>query len=162
MNTEKTSKILSIRSENAEKTEFIGGLIGRQLKGGEVILLNSDLGGGKTTFVRGLVDGMGSKDKVTSPSFKISNTYQANGLVINHFDFYRLQDPGLLVYELSDSFDDKNIVTIIEWSDIVQDVLPVNRLEIQIKTEGQDLREFEIQYNNSSEYMVNLLKEQTN
>lgn len=71
---------LEIVSTSSEDTERLGERLGSKLKGGEVIELVSDLGGGKTTFVRGLARGMGSTDHVSSPTFKISNVYSTEKL----------------------------------------------------------------------------------
>lgn len=102
------------------------------LKGGEVIELRSDLGGGKTTFARGLVRGAGSKDNVASPTFTLNRQYNAKSFKISHFDFYRLDDPGILSDQLAESLDNGDVV-VVEWADIVKDVLPDERLSIEIK-----------------------------
>jgi len=81
---------LRITSESPEATEQLAEAIGRRLTGGEVIELVSDLGGGKTTFVRGLARGLGSADVVSSPTFTVSKVYKADKLELHHFDFYRL------------------------------------------------------------------------
>lgn len=105
------------------------------LKGGEIIELASDLGGGKTTFVRGLARGMGSKDRVASPTFTISKVYDApeKQLSMHHFDFYRLHEPGLIAEELSEVLGDPRIVTVVEWADIITHVLPGERVAIKIE-----------------------------
>lgn len=92
----------------------------------------SDLGGGKTTFVRGLAAGVGSADKVSSPSFTLRNEYRAGDLMLYHFDFYRLHEPGILRDELAELLHDPQAVLTIEWADIVQDVLPANRLTVTL------------------------------
>ena len=66
---------LKLSSNNAEQTELIAVAIGKRLRGGEMIELVSDLGGGKTTFTRGLARGAGSSDVVSSPTFTISKVY---------------------------------------------------------------------------------------
>lgn len=106
--------------------------IGRRLKGGEVIDLASDLGGGKTTFVRGLARGASSSDVVGSPTFTLSKVYKAARLTIHHFDFYRLQAAGIMRDELAELIGDPSSVVVVEWSDIMQDVLPERRLTITI------------------------------
>ena len=116
--------------------------IGRRLKGGEVIELVSDLGGGKTTFVRGLAKGMGSTDTVVSPSFTISREYKAGDKTMYHFDFYRLQDPGVVGNELAEVMGDPHAVVVVEWADIVGSVLPSRRLTIRIKSSGETARDF--------------------
>src|SRR3989344_5721785 len=93
-------------STSSAETENLASKIGRALKGGELIELVSDLGGGKTTFVRGLAKGMGSRDHVSSPTFTICNTYKVKSKSSHaaqelwHFDFYRLHEAGLIEHEL--------------------------------------------------------------
>ncbi|HSW36851.1 MAG TPA: tRNA (adenosine(37)-N6)-threonylcarbamoyltransferase complex ATPase subunit type 1 TsaE [Candidatus Saccharimonadales bacterium] len=151
MNTDMTLKIVT--SSSAE-TERLAGQIGRRLRGGETIELISDLGGGKTTFVRGLARGFGSKDKVTSPSFTLSNEYKADDKTLFHFDFYRLQEPGIMSDELAEAVGDPKTVTVVEWADIVQKVLPDNRLTINIKATDEDLREFTLEYPENLKYLI--------
>lgn len=108
----------------------LGEQLGKLLRGGEIIELRSDLGGGKTTFVRGLARGAGSRDKVASPTFTLNRVYKARGFNIYHFDFYRLDAPGILADQLSEAMADKAVV-IVEWADIVSDILPAERLSIE-------------------------------
>ena len=129
--------------------------IGRNLKGGETIELRSDLGGGKTTLVRGLAKGAGSDDQVASPTFTISRVYDApDNIRINHFDFYRLQDPGLMQAELGESVSDPLSVTIVEWAGIVEDVLPSDRLVIEISSTGEYLRHFKLAAGESHAHLL--------
>jgi tRNA threonylcarbamoyladenosine biosynthesis protein TsaE len=106
--------------------------LGKQLSGGEVIELVSDLGGGKTTFTRGLVRGLGSSDRVASPTFTISKLYDAGNLEVHHFDFYRLSEPGIIADELAEVAGDPKTVVVVEWAEAVQHVLPKDRLTITI------------------------------
>jgi tRNA threonylcarbamoyladenosine biosynthesis protein TsaE len=124
---------------NSEGTSRLGELLGNSLTGGEVIELSADLGGGKTTFTQGLAKGLGSKDVVSSPSFTLSRIYKArDGIEIHHFDFYRLSDAGILKDQLAESLNDAKTVTVIEWSGIVKDVLPNERLAIELKPTAHD------------------------
>ena len=116
--------------------------IGRKLRGGEVIELASDLGGGKTAFVRGLAKGMGSSAQVHSPSFTLSNQYEAGELTLYHFDFYRLQEPGIMRGELAEVLEDPKAVVAVEWAGIVDSVLPPGRLTIRIKPTSETGRQF--------------------
>ncbi len=136
-----TSKECAITSSSPEETEKIAEGIGGQLRGGEVIELVSDLGGGKTTFVRGLARGVGSSDHVSSPTFKISNVYAADKLEIQHFDFYRLAEAGLIAHELEAGLHDPGVVVVVEWGDIVKYALPDNRLTVQFSQAGGDSRQ---------------------
>ena len=141
-------------SINSAGTEQLGVRLGLKLKGGEVIELVSDLGGGKTTFVRGLSRGAKSPDHVSSPTFKISNIYKAGHLELHHFDFYRLSDAGIIGNELAEVIEQPNTVTIIEWGAVIQDVLPKDRVTVNIKLTDANARLFEIKYPPSLAYMV--------
>lgn len=135
---------MQIESTSSVQTEQLAERLGRKLRGGEVIELVSDLGGGKTTFVRGLARGAGSSDKVSSPTFTLSNEYKAAELAIHHFDFYRLGEAGIMQEEVAEILGDPQAVTVIEWAGIVLDSLPAERLTIQIRATGEDSRELTI------------------
>ena len=114
-----------MKIETAEDMVELGYEIGRKLKSGEIFELVGDVGAGKTTFTHCLAKGLGVTDTVQSPSFTISCNYPArDGLVLNHYDFYRLNDPGIVAMELADSLDDPKAVTVIEWGEGVRDILP--------------------------------------
>jgi tRNA threonylcarbamoyladenosine biosynthesis protein TsaE len=147
----------TVVTASAAETEMVGEAIGRQLRGGEVLALASDLGGGKTTFVRGLARGAGSHDHVASPTFTVSKVYTiANGLEIQHFDFYRLQEPGIMRSELAELVGDPQIVVVVEWSDIVTDVLPAKRLVVHLRAveNSADERHIGLQYPASLAYLL--------
>ena len=106
-----------------------------------VICLEGDLGSGKTLFTKGFASSMGIKENITSPTFNIIQEYQGeDNSKLYHMDVYRITD----VKEdlgLSDYFR-KRGVTIIEWSDMIEDMLPKNRLEIKIKMIDETTRVF--------------------
>lgn len=124
------------------------------MRGGEVVELVSDLGGGKTTFVRGLAQGMGSRDHVSSPSFTLSNQYQNGDLTLYHFDFYRLQEPGVMRDELAEVLANSQAVVVVEWGGIVEDVLPADKLTIQITADGETSRSFNFSYPEHLAYLL--------
>lgn len=142
-----------INSSSSASTEQLGREIGGRLRGGEVIELASDLGGGKTTFVRGLAAGMGSQDAVSSPSFTISQIYESDKLTMHHYDFYRLGEPGLMAQELSEVLDSPNSVVVVEWADVVDDVLPAERVSIKITAIDVDDRKFSISLPDTYSYL---------
>jgi tRNA threonylcarbamoyladenosine biosynthesis protein TsaE len=125
-----TDTIWQTNSTDSSDTERLGELLGKRLRGGEVIELRSDLGGGKTTFVRGLVRGAGSKNNVASPTFTLSRIYKAKNFDIHHYDFYRLDDPGILADQLAEAIAGKDVIAV-EWADVVKDILPKNHLAIE-------------------------------
>jgi tRNA threonylcarbamoyladenosine biosynthesis protein TsaE len=145
-----------ITANSAAGTEALAEQIGRQLRGGEVIELTSDLGGGKTTFVRGLARGAGSADHVSSPTFTVSKVYDAGKLHIHHFDFYRLPEAGIMSQELAELLEDPANVIVAEWSDIVRDVLPSERVTINLArtASGEDERLLTLQVPAALDYLL--------
>ena len=135
-------------------TELLGEQIGATLRGGEVIELVSDLGGGKTTFVRGLARGLGSGDKVASPTFTISRQYTAGGLTLHHFDFYRLTEPGIVADELAEVAADPQAIVVVEWATIAAAALPPDKVTIVFTPTTEESREIAITYPASRDYLI--------
>jgi len=145
-------------STSSNETELLGEKIGQKLKGGETIELVSDLGGGKTTFVRGLAKGLGSVDQVASPSFTIKREYYTGDLTLHHFDFHRLQEPGEMLHDLAEVVNQPVNVVVVEWADKVQGALPARRLTITIKTTGETTRQLNCKYPKQLAYLVEAVK----
>jgi tRNA threonylcarbamoyladenosine biosynthesis protein TsaE len=141
-------------SHSSEQTEQLGATLASRLRGGEVIELVSDLGGGKTTFTRGLVRGTGSADKVASPTFTISREYQAPKFTIAHFDFYRLAEAGIVADELAEVIGDPSYVVVVEWGDIVHNVLPAGRLTLAIAQTPEGNRKLSFTYPKELNYLL--------
>ncbi len=111
-----------------------------------MIELVSDLGGGKTTFTRGLARGAKSSDSVASPTFTISREYTCPRFKIAHFDLYRLGEAGIVADELAEVVGDPQYVTVVEWGDIVHNVLPVERCTITLTQTAAGDREISCAY----------------
>jgi tRNA threonylcarbamoyladenosine biosynthesis protein TsaE len=158
MSTDMTWQTNSIDSAD---TERLGEELGKLLHSREVIELRADLGGGKTTFVKGLARGFSSTDRVNSPTFTLNRVYKGkNGLALHHYDFYRLNEPGIMSDELAESLENPKVVTVIEWSDIVQDVLPKERFVIIFKpvANNPDEREITFHYPQSRQELIKELE----
>jgi tRNA threonylcarbamoyladenosine biosynthesis protein TsaE len=149
---------LTINSTSSGNTEAVGQKFGRNLRGGEVIELVSDLGGGKTTFVRGLARGAGSKDDVASPTFTISRVYNAPALTIYHFDFYRLNDPGIMKYEIAELATDPQNVIVVEWANIIKDTFKTPPATIKIDYSANEARLINISLAPGQEYLLKGIK----
>ena len=141
-------------TNNLEETIALGEKVGFKLRGGEILEFSSDLGGGKTSFIRGLAKGFGSPDPVASPSFTISYVYsRPDAKQLHHFDFYRLQDGGIVANELAEVVGDPNIVVALEWGEIVHTVLPSQKLLITIKVLSENSRHITFIFPDSYDYL---------
>jgi tRNA threonylcarbamoyladenosine biosynthesis protein TsaE len=127
-------------SQSAEDTLKFATEYAKRLKGGDVILLNGEMGAGKTVFAKGVAKGLGIDDEVLSPTYAYMNDY---GGKLYHYDCYRLtcgaQAEGL---GLTDYFYG-NGVCLIEWSQNIADVLPQNCKSVTIKKISENVREIE-------------------
>lgn len=135
--------IIEVTSE--DKMKQWGAKLGALLAGGEIIELIGDVGAGKTTLTKGIAAGMGIDETVQSPSFTISRVYDApTGVRLSHYDFYRLHDAGIMADELHETLHDQKTVTIIEWADIVDGVLPADHIKISISAPSESERRVEV------------------
>jgi len=128
------------RIANATEMHDLGASIGAQLRAGDLILLNGDLGAGKTVLVQGIAQALGIEG-VTSPTFVISKVYQAPVPLI-HVDVYRLLDSekaALFLDDLDLDSDRENSITVIEWGGAESARLSDQRLEITIDR-SQEIR----------------------
>jgi tRNA threonylcarbamoyladenosine biosynthesis protein TsaE len=132
--------IFEVTNEN--HMEELGAKIGALLNGGEMIELVGDVGAGKTTLTRGIARGLDIKDYIQSPSFTINRTYQGRrNIVLSHYDFYRLSEAGLLSDELQEVVEDPKTVVVLEWAEVVDNILPKDRLRIMISSLSDTGRE---------------------
>ena len=104
---------------------------------GMVICLNGDLGSGKTVFVKGFASALGIEENITSPTFTIVKEYLSGELPLYHMDVYRIDDNS--DFGVEDYFN-KAGVCILEWSELIEDRLPLERLDINIKIIDENTR----------------------
>jgi len=151
-----TDEILQTVSSSSKDTFDLGEKLGQKCKGSEVFVLQSDLGGGKTILTQGLAKGLGIQDHVTSPTFTISRVYKGrDNLHLYHFDFYRLHDPGIIKHELAEVALHTHSVTVIEWGDIVNSVIPKDAIVITLdrRAETEDSRLISMKLPTSRSYL---------
>lgn len=136
-----------IESLREQDTYDLGKKLGENYKPGDIILLNGDLGVGKTVFTKGFGKGLGIEEPISSPTFTIMQIYEQGRLPLYHFDVYRIADPeemDEIGYE--DYFFGKG-VCLIEWASLIEELIPEHVTEIQIEKvleKGFDYRKITI------------------
>lgn len=119
-------------SNSEEETKMIGQKVASQLKKGDIIVLTGDLGSGKTKFVEGILTYFGKQDEISSPTFTIVNEYEGN-MPLYHFDVYRIGSSEEM-YDIGyDEYINSDGVCIIEWANLIEDILPDEYLHIELK-----------------------------
>ena len=136
-----------IETNNAKETFELGVQIGREAKAGDVYTLVGDLGVGKTVFTQGLAKGLEIEEPISSPTFTIIQEYDSGRLPFYHFDVYRIGD----IEEMDEiGYDDYFFgqgICLIEWANLIEEILPENRREIVIEKDlekGFDYRRITI------------------
>lgn len=152
-----------IVTQSEDETISLGHHIGSRLKGSEILLLESDLGGGKTTFTKGLVAGIGTAESVSSPTFTISQEYTGGRFRVYHFDLYRLGELGIMSEELQEIIDQKDGIVVIEWPGLTKKILPKERtihIEFNRQKYGENVRSIIVTYPDTLDYLlhINMLK----
>jgi tRNA threonylcarbamoyladenosine biosynthesis protein TsaE len=122
----------------AEETMHLGSALAAFLHPGDVVALFGDLGSGKTTMIKGIVAGLGAGDSVSSPTFTIQHQYHGKGVVIYHFDFYRIDTPAGLRSIGCEEFFDGDGICLVEWPERAGELLPARRWEIHLRQPSGD------------------------
>ncbi len=131
---------LEFITRSADQTRRLGLRLGKQLRPGDVLALEGDLGGGKTTFVQGLAAGWGSTDAVSSPTFVLVNVYQrGDGGRLYHVDAYRLSGAAE-AWDLDIPSLAEEGPLVVEWADVITEALPRERLTVRFVWLGESQR----------------------
>jgi tRNA threonylcarbamoyladenosine biosynthesis protein TsaE len=141
-------------SHSPKETHRIALQIAREIKPGDCIALEGDLGAGKTHFVRGLVEGLGGEpNEVCSPTFVLLNVYPATGMTIYHLDAYRVG--GSEEFEaigFQELLEQKGLV-VVEWASKVRSIIPDNCWHIHLTVTGKSMRKIHVEKKMHEKYL---------
>ena len=129
---------MALETRSPEQTFQIGVDLAKKAVPGQVFTLTGDLGVGKTVFTQGFAHGLGITEPVNSPTFTIVQVYEGGRLPFYHFDVYRIGD----VEEMDEVGFDEYVmgegVSLIEWANLIEEILPERRTEIIIEKDLQE------------------------
>lgn len=138
---------MTLETRSPEETFQIGMNLAKQARPGQVITLTGNLGVGKTIFTQGFAKGLGITEPVNSPTFTIVQVYESGRLPFYHFDVYRIGDVGEMDEVGFDEYVMGEGVSLIEWANLIEEILPEGRMEIIIEKDleqGFDYRRITI------------------
>lgn len=127
--------------------------IAAKLKGGEVLALHGDLGGGKTTFTKGLAEALHVADNITSPTFVVLKNYPAKikdkEIEFVHIDAYRCESiEDIKSVGIEDFFGRDDVIMVVEWAEKIKEILPKNTINMDFKFVDENTREITYDFNN--------------
>lgn len=129
----------SIISHHPQETFDLGRALAAELRPGAVLALAGDLGAGKTHFTKGLAAGLGVETDVTSPTFTLVHEYPGGRIPLTHIDLYRLEEPGEVLGIGLDDYLYGDGVTVIEWADKFEALMPEETRWVRFRVlEGDD------------------------
>lgn len=132
--------IISLISDSPEATERIGQILGSLLRPGDIVLLDGDLGAGKTVLTRGIAQGLGLDPRITSPTYTLVFEHLAEeaGTDLFHFDVYRLRGADDFLSSGLDEYFDRGGVCVIEWGERIVEAIPIEPIRVQLKGTGPE------------------------
>ncbi len=123
---------IKIISNNQEETKQLAKKFAKFLSKGDIVVLTGELGAGKTKFVEGFLENFNLQNEISSPTFNIVNEYVNDNISIYHFDVYRLLDSDEFYSIGGEEYFERGIC-LIEWGEIIEDILPKSYINITIK-----------------------------
>lgn len=148
---------MNITTKDENATMELGNKLAEYLSSGDIVLLTGDLGAGKTTFTKGLAQGLGVVEAVTSPSFTLMNQYHgSDGQYLYHFDLYRIADPDEFLELGIEEFMYGEGVSVVEWCEKLPE-MPEHYLLVDLKMSVDDLESRAVQLTAYGEHYEKLL-----
>ena len=150
-------KTIEINSTSPNETIQIAKKLASYLSQKDIVVLTGELGAGKTKFVEGFLSYFNLQDEISSPTFNIVNEYNTSSQNIYHFDVYRLEDVDEFYAIGGEEYFEKGIC-LIEWGEIIQDILPKEYIHITFRKDNNDENKRVLQFKAFGEKNEKLLK----
>lgn len=145
-------------SHNENETKKIASLLASKLQRGDIVVLSGDLGSGKTKFTEGFLSHWGLENEISSPTFTIVNEHKKDDTNIYHLDVYRLADMGEF-YAIGGTEYFTNGICVIEWGELIEDILPKNYIKINFSKDENDDSIRYLDFKAYGERLQNVIKE---
>ena len=145
-------------SHNENETKKIAPLLASKLQRGDIVVLSGDLGSGKTKFTEGFLSYWELEDEISSPTFTIVNEHKKDNTNIYHLDVYRLADMGEF-YAIGGTEYFTNGICVIEWGELIEDILPKNYIKISFSKDENDDSIRYLDFKAYGERLQNVIKE---
>lgn len=145
-------------SHNENETKEIASKLASKLDRGDIIVLSGDLGSGKTKFTEGFLSHWGLEDEISSPTFTIVNEHKKDDTNIYHLDVYRLADMGEF-YSIGGTEYFTNGICVIEWGELIEDILPQNYIKISFSKDDNDYSIRYLDFKAYGERLTKVIKE---
>ena len=140
-----TDQRLHLLSRSYEQSLALGHKLGEVLQLGDVLEFVGDLGGGKTTFIKGIAAGLGIEQTVTSPTYNIQRSYKIpGGGILEHYDLYRLGEDEILLEEMREVIADGDTIICVEWADHFREHLIADRFVVEVNFIDETTRRYDI------------------
>jgi tRNA threonylcarbamoyladenosine biosynthesis protein TsaE len=133
-----------VETSDSRQTEALGAELAAALKSGDIVLVQGELGAGKTTFVRGAARALGVSDPVTSPTFAIGHRYKGSDVTVSHLDLHRLAGLHEEEPELLDDYLGPGRIAFVEWPEETSAELRDARVVVTLAHRGGDRRRIEV------------------
>ena len=143
-----------VKTQNAKETESLGIRLGNALKKGDVISLRGSLGAGKTVLAKGIAKALEIKEAIVSPTFTLVQEYDGN-MRMYHLDLYRLSGEDEFESMGGEEFLYPDGVTLVEWSEKIESMLPEDTIFIDILINEDESRTITIKRGDDDEYSIN-------
>jgi len=135
----------TIISNSSDETFSFASELGKNIQKKSIVALYGTLGAGKTIFAKGLAAGLGIVDEITSPSFSLLEVYEGD-ITFYHFDLYRIDDRDEFLNLSFEEFWEGDGVSVIEWPEIAENILPKHRINVWIEYIDENIRRITIEY----------------